>query len=250
MGRIPKNDGEWHYPSRRGAVDLPQPVTNEASPVTLGQGIYTVPETCRILRPSMTRRKVLYWLDWGLLGEPLRRGSRGISTLLTFEQVLKVRTLQRLRDDLSFSLQEVRRDLERLLEFLTSVDADWQELSFIRSGAGDIAAVLPHGDVLALPTGQIVMDQVLEDLTDFLAKVREQWSSRQLEITDFDLLVSDAAVLGGSPTIKGTRIETAFVANLAQELTPGEIRGLFPHVDENAIDQAAAFEGVDLRLAA
>jgi uncharacterized protein (DUF433 family) len=250
MGKHPRNDGGQKYSSRRGSAGLPQPVTKDASLVALGQGIYTVPETCRILRPSMTRRKVLYWLDWGLLGEPLRRGSRGVSTLLTFEQVLRVRTLQRLRDDLNFSLQEVRRDLERLLEFLTVVDSDWHEMSFIRSGAGDIAVVLPQGDVLALPAGQIVMDQMLEDLTDFLATVREQWSSRQLEIADFDLLVSDAGVLGGSPTIKGTRIETSFVANLSLELTPSEILAVFPHVDENAIDQAAAFEGVDLGLAA
>jgi uncharacterized protein (DUF433 family) len=225
-------------------------MTSDASLVALGQGVYTVPETCRILRPSMTPRKVHYWLDTGLLGYPLRRGSRGISTLLSFEQVLKVRTLQRLRDDLKFSLQVVRRDIERLLEFLTAVDVDWHELSFIRSGGGDVAAFLPQGSVLALPAGQVVMDQVLEDLTEFLANVREQWVSRRLEIAEFDLLVSDAAVLGGSPTIKGTRIETGFVANLAQELSEAEIHELFPNVDRTAINQAATFEDVDLRAVA
>ena len=250
MRQLPRNDGGRRSSSLRGPGGLPQPVTNDASLVALGQGVYTVPETCRILRPSMTPRKVHYWLDTGLLGDPLRSGSRGISTLISFEQVIKVRTLQRLQDDLRFSLQVVRRDLERLLVFLTAADPDWHELSFIRSGAGDIAAVLPDRDVLALRTGQVVLDEVLEDLTDFLANVRRQWSSRRLEITDFDLLVSDAAVLGGSPTIKGTRIETAFVANLSQELDPGEIKSLFPDVAEGAIDQAARFEGVDLRLAA
>jgi uncharacterized protein (DUF433 family)/DNA-binding transcriptional MerR regulator len=225
-------------------------MTSDASPVALGQGIYTVPETCRILRPSMTPRKVHYWLDTELLGEPLRKGSRGVSTLLSFEQVLKVRTLQRLREDLGFSLQEVRRSLERLLDFLTGPDTDWHELSFTRSGAGHVAAALPDGDVLALRTGQIVMDEVLTDLREFMSRVREQWSSRRLDIEGFELLVSDAAVLGGAPTIKGTRIETAFVANLSQELTANDIHALFPHVGEKALHQAAEFEGVGLRVAA
>jgi uncharacterized protein (DUF433 family) len=218
-------------------------MSSHPSVVDLGQGVYTVPETCRILRPSMTPRKVHYWLDTALLGEPIRRGSRGVSTLLRFEQVLKVRTLQRLRDDLKFSLQEVRRDLERLLEFLMA--DSWHELSFVRSGAGDIAVLLhPGGDLLALPSGQGVMDVVLGDLTRFLADVRKQWRSRQLEIADLPLLISDAAVLGGSPIIRGTRIETAFVANLSLELSAGEIRTLFPYVSEGAIDQAAEFEGI------
>jgi uncharacterized protein (DUF433 family) len=238
------------YPSECESGGLPQPVTNPTSLVALGQGIYTVPETCRILRPSMTPRKVHYWLDTKLLGEPLRKGSRGVSTLLSFEQVLKVRTLQRLRDDLGFSLQEVRRSLERLLEFLTGPGRDWHELSFIRSGAGHVAVALPDGDVLALRTGQVVMDEVLEDLREFMSEVREQWSSRRLHIEGFELLVSDAAVLGGSPTIKGTRIETAFVANLSQELMANDIRALFPHVGEKALHQAAEFEGVGLRVAA
>ena len=61
-------------------VAFPPPPTEGA--VALGQGIYTVPETCRILRPSMTPRKVHYWLDTELLGEPLRRGRRGIRRCL------------------------------------------------------------------------------------------------------------------------------------------------------------------------
>ena len=91
----------------------------------------------------------------------------------------------------------VRRDLERLLDDLTGVD--WHELSFIRSGAGIPPLYFRTEPVLALPSGQIVMDQVLEDLTEFLVEVREQWASRTLNIVDFDLLVSDAAILGGSP---------------------------------------------------
>jgi uncharacterized protein (DUF433 family) len=132
----------------------------------------------------------------------------------------------------------------RLLEYLTAVD--WHELFFVRSGAGACAVLLPQGDFLALPRGQGVMEEVLGDLSQFLADVRMQWTARQLEIADFPQLVSDAAILGGSPIIRGTRIETAFVANLSLELSAGEIRALFPYVSDGAIDEAALFEGIQL----
>jgi hypothetical protein len=44
--------------------------------VALGEGVYTVPEAARILRPNMTEDRLRYWLNEGLLGEPVRRGYR------------------------------------------------------------------------------------------------------------------------------------------------------------------------------
>jgi uncharacterized protein (DUF433 family) len=227
----------------------------DPSPVRLGQGAYTVPETCRILRPSMTSRKVHYWLNTELLGDPLRRGRQGVPTLLTFEQVLKVRTLQRLRDELKFSLQGVRRDLGRLLEAITSEEwhelaFEWHALAFFRSGGGELSATLPDGESLAIRTGQGVMESVVVNVEELVRDVREQWDARRLRITGFEHIVSDAQVLGGSPVIAGTRIETAFVANLAQDVPASEIQALFPHVDDAALDEAAKFEGAELRLAA
>jgi uncharacterized protein (DUF433 family) len=91
---------------------------------------------------------------------------------------------------------------------------------------------------------------VLRELSAFAAQVREEWTQRRIGIEGFSHLVSDAAVLGGSPIIDGTRIETAFVANLGVELTLGEIRDLFPHVAASVIEEAADFEGVVLRRVA
>ena len=244
MGRLPRNDGGRQYPSPRGPGGLPQPVTNDASLVALGQGVYTVPQTCRILRPSMTARKVHYWLDTELLGDPLRRGGPGVPTLLTFEQVLKVRALQHLRDELSFSLQAVRRGLEVLLRDL--VAPDWYEMRFFVSERGRIGVLTSEGPI-DLPAAQGVL--LSPELTKFVHEIRKQWQERTLRIEGFTDLVSEAAVLGGSPIISGTRIETAFVANLSYELSGPAIRALFPDVEESAIDQAATFEGVTLRAA-
>jgi uncharacterized protein (DUF433 family) len=214
--------------------------------VALGEGVYTVPETCRILRPSMTPRKVHYWLNTGLLGDALRRGEPGTPTLLSFEQVLKVRALQRLRDVCGFSLQRVRRDLERFIDDLTS--PNWHSMEFIRTGHGDIGYIARNGEAVALG-GQGVMDDAIPGLTEFITIVRREWDERRLNIDGFEHLVSDAAVLAGSPIIVGTRVETAFIANLAEELTLAEVRMLFPEVDPSAISQAADFEGVTLRAA-
>jgi len=102
----------------------------------LQAGLYTVSQTCRVLRPSMTPRKVHYWLDTNLLGDPIRWGRPGVPTILSFEQVLKIRTLQHLRDTLRFTLQEVRKGLAWLLEAL--VHDQWHSLSFFRVGTGNI----------------------------------------------------------------------------------------------------------------
>lgn len=209
--------------------------------VSLGDGVYTVPEVCRILRPSMTSRRVHYWLDTGLLHEPLRHGERGVPTLLTFEQLVEIRTLQRLRDELRFSLQSVRRGLEALLRHLVS--DEWHDLHFFRTGTGAIGVAPLRGAPIAILTGQVVMDEVLPDLDAFLRKVRGEWEHRQVAIEGFRHIISDAAVLAGAPIIAGTRVETAFVANLAGELSLPQMRTLFPSVQVEAIREAAIFEG-------
>jgi len=215
--------------------------------VQLGQGVYTVPETCRILRPSMTSRKVHYWLDTDLLGNPLRKGARGVPTLLSFEQVLKVRTLQHLRDELRFSLQKVRGSLAWVLQELTR--EEWHQLEFFRGVGGSVGIVTNTGETVTLPGAQTVLTGTLNELSSFMEAVREQWTTRKLSIEGLPSLVSDAAVLAGAPVIDGTRVETAFVANLALELNRSEIHALFPNVPEGAIEQAAEFEGVMLHAA-
>ena len=44
--------------------------------------------------------------------------------------------------------------------------------------------------------------------------------------------------------IKGTRVETAFISHIAQEIEPKEILQLYPYVDEEGLDQALRFEHI------
>jgi len=66
----------------------------------------------------MTPRKVHYWLKKDIIGEPVQSGRPGKPTLLSFEQLLKIRTVQHLRDNLSFSLQKITPAILTLSTFV------------------------------------------------------------------------------------------------------------------------------------
>jgi uncharacterized protein (DUF433 family) len=190
----------------------------------------------------MTPRKVHHWLHTGLLGEPMRREVRGQPTLLSFDQLIKVAVLQRLRDDLHFPLQRVRIGLTWLLSVL--VDEDWVDLNFFRTGTGEIGVRDGRGNTYAIGGQGVLPEAVPEALTDFVKAIRQQWKSGVVRIRDFDLIVSDVDVMGGAPVIAGTRIETTFVAHVARDTDVDGIAQLFKHVPRRALVQALNFEGI------
>ncbi len=212
--------------------------------IALGEGVYTVAEVSHILQPSMTARKVHYWLKKGILGPPVRQTRTGKPTLLTFEQLLKVRTVQHLRDDLHFSLQRVTATVEELSDwvFHRLFAQQWYELRFYRSPRGAVAVTDGKHD-LEVGTGQLLMPDLLLELDAFLRKTREDWERRAVDIEGYPRLVSNARILGGAPVIKGTRVETAFISHIAQEIKPKDILRLYPYVDEEGLNQALEFEG-------
>lgn len=211
--------------------------------IALGEGVYTVAEVSHILQPTMTPRKVRYWLKKGILGSPVRPTRIGRPTLLTFEQLLKVRTVQRLRDDLRFSLQRVTASIEELSGWVSQrlFAREWYELRFYHSPQGAIAVTDGKHD-LEVGTGQLLMPDLLPELDAFLLKTRKDWERRAVDIEGYPRLVSNARVLGGAPTIKGTRVETAFISHIAREIEPKEILRLYPYVDEEGLYQALEFE--------
>src|SRR5215218_3105698 len=211
--------------------------------VALGEGVYTVVEISHILQPTMTPRKVHYWLKKGILGPPIRPTKTGRPTLLTFEQLLKVRTVQHLRDNLRFSLQRVTLTIEELSDwvFRRLFTKQWYELHFYRSPKGAVAVTDGQHD-LEVGTGQLLMPDLLPELESFLRKTREDWERRAVEIEGYPRLVSNARILGGAPVIRGTRVETAFISHIAHEVPPKEILQLYPYVDEEGLYQALKFE--------
>jgi DNA-binding transcriptional MerR regulator/uncharacterized protein (DUF433 family) len=242
LARLWKWRRQRQYPPRRGAGPLPAALVNEPSSL-LGKGIYTVPETVRILRPTLTRRKVHYWLDEGLLAEPIRWGTRGVPTLLTYQQVLRIRVLQRLRDDLGFSLKKSRDALRWIVEHVTA--DEWHKLTFFRTGAGQVGITDGH-EAYGVPGDQALLEGILPELEQFLQDTRDAWERRVLPIGDFKLVVSDPRVMAGSPIIVGTRVETSFIAHLSEEVGLRDLRKMYPHAPEGGIEQAAEFEGVQL----
>jgi uncharacterized protein (DUF433 family) len=213
--------------------------------VSLGEGIYTVPEVCRILQPRMTSRKVHYWLDTKLLSEPIAWGSRGQPTLLSFQQLLEIRTVQRLRDELAFSLPKVRDVFGWVLIQLFM--PHWRHLRFERYG-NDLVAVVGN-ELMVIPGGQQVMD--LYDLNAEIAYTRSAWETKVYAVPGREHVVSNTRVLAGAPTVKGTRVETSILASFATdgEIDPptlADVKRLYPSLPAEAVEDALGFEGVQL----
>lgn len=214
--------------------------------IALGEGIYTVRQVARILRPQgATVNKIKYWLNKGLLGEPIRWGSRGKPHLLSFEQLLKVRTIQQLRNS-GFPLQRITPAIRKLSSYVFDhlFGEEWYELTFFHSGKSGVGVMDSRGAAIEVETGQWIMPEALEELSEFLRKTREDWVRREVDIVGFPRLASNARILGGAPIIRGTRIETSFVAYMVDSLGADDVLELYPRLDEEALEQAADFEDV------
>ncbi len=214
--------------------------------IALGEGVYTVPEMARILQPTMSEDKLRYWLNEGLLGDPIRQGFRGRPHLLSFRQLLQARTIQHLRDALGFPLQKVRPVIEEISDLVFPrlfEKTDGPDPRFLRTPEGEIG-VFDGSQTIELINGQLMMSEaVIPELNDILRETKRDWERGEVPIERFPRLVSNAGIVAGSPTIKGTRIETSLVAYLAQSLGVEKVLELYPHLDRDAVLQATRFEG-------
>lgn len=216
--------------------------------IALGEGVYTVPEMARILRPAMTEDKLRYWLNEGLLGDPIRWGFRGRPHLLSFRQLLQARTIQHLRDALKFPLQKVRPVIGEISDLVFPRlfdETDGPEPRFIRTPEGEIG-VYDGFQTYELVNHQLMLSEaVVPELNNILHETKRDWERGEAPIKEFPRLVSNPGVVAGSPTIKGTRIETSFIAYLVQSLGVGRVFELYPYLDRDAILDAAKFEGAE-----
>lgn len=215
--------------------------------IALGEGVYTVPEVARILQPNMTEYKVRRWLHKDLLGEPIRWGSTGRPHLLSFQQLLKVRTIQELRER-GIPLQRITPTVRLLSSYLFDrlFDEEWHELEFFQSEHGRLGVVDSRDMAIVVETGQRVMPETLSELTAYMWKTREDWERGEVEIKEFPRLVFNAGIVAGSPTIRGTRVETSFIAHMVRSMGVDRVLQLYPHLDRNSLVEAARFEGVEV----
>lgn len=214
--------------------------------IALGEGVYTVPEIARILQPTMNQSKLRYWLDEGLLGEPIRRGSRGRSHLLSFRQLLQARTIQHLRDTLEFPLQKVRpviREISDLVFPHLFNETSGREIKFIKTPREEIG-VYDGFRTYELATGQQMLSEaVIPELNEILTEAKRDWESAEVPIKRFPHLVSSPRIMAGSPIIRGSRIETSAIAYLSQNLGTERVLELYPQLEAEEILEAARFEG-------
>lgn len=229
---------------------VPDSVNRPDYLIPLGEGVYTVAEVCRILQPTMTRHKVHYWLNTGLLSEPpvAHRGT-GIPTLLSFRQLLEVRTVQRMRDELRVTLPVVRAAFSWILERLFADSP--ADVHFERGMKRGTVIARVDDDEVELPTGQGVLPMnVSSALNEAVEGSRRAWEARAFVIPDHPHVVANARVVAGSPTVLGTRIETEVIASFSgpqrvyDDLVIGQVSGAYPRLSAAQIADAMEFEGV------
>lgn len=213
--------------------------------IGLGNGVYSVSSVCRILGPKMTPRRVHYWLDTGLItGVPVARGARGHPTLLSFQQLLEIKTVQYLRDQLFVSLPKVRDAYAWILRHLFA-DEGGEAIEFSRGQNGDVVITRANGESMVVPGGQLVFNEA--EMNNSLDATREAWAARRLPINSS--VVADPRILVGAPTVMHTRIETAIIASFADdgyytEDTIDEILSSYPQLTRTAVVDALTFEGI------
>lgn len=216
--------------------------------IALGEGAYSVREVCHILGDSMTPRRVHYWLDTGLIfGAPIIRGRRGVPTILTFRQMLEIRTVQYLRDTLKVSPREVREAFAWILDNLFEKG---REVKFSRGPNGTLVAQLDNGEETTVPAGQTLLPFEVRDITSTVGATLTAWWQKRLPIPQYPNLVTSTSVLGGAPIVSGTRIDTATIATLAEDprgYTEADIDAVletFPSLKIVQIEDAFGFEGL------
>ena len=213
----------------------------------LGNGVYAVSEVCRILQPKMTPRKVHYWLDTELLfGSPIRRSGRGYPTLLSSRQLLEIRTVQQLRDELQFSLPRVRGAFAWILKNLFAKEPG--EIKFVRGVDGALVAQV-RGESIVIPGGQGILAGVLPELNQLARETQLAWEEKIFSIPGRRHIVTNARILGGTPIVRGTRVDTALLASFARgnhfdSAAIADIHAVFPRIATDAIEDALEFEGL------
>lgn len=217
--------------------------------IPLGEGAYTVSEVCRILQPTMTRHKVHYWLNTGLLSDPpvAHRGA-GVPTLLSFRQLLELRTVQYLRDDLGIALFRVREAFEWILE---SVFADSPtDVYFQRGQFGSVIVTSQvTRESIEVHTQQGVLEADVSAANAVLSATGKGWRNRMIDIPNRPELIVNARVMAGAPTVRGTRIETSTIAACVDSESPQEnayerVKQVYPQLTTEQIHEALLFEGL------
>ncbi len=188
-----------------------------------------------------TVRQLAYWRKPTRSAPPLLvpEGKRSGRYLYSWADIVALRSIVYLRQEKS--LPRIRRAVGTL----RSLEADtWVHLSAYRliSTPSTILVRTPSGQLLDLDRqpGTVLEETLMQDV---LAPF-ETHDGRQVPALRRPRarIAVNPAILGGFPTIAGTRVPFDVVAALARdELEPDEIAAVYPSVDRDAISDAVSF---------
>ncbi len=191
---------------------------------------------------GLTPSQLQYWHRSGLLEAHLRPGRRGIPRLYSWVDYLRLQVA----GQLTTHVPTLR--IRRAIDFLDAVIPTWYLLP-IFAEAGDIAARLPGlAPMLVMRGGQFELDWPvdLSSVGSAVEAVLRRIAARGPlgELGAFSDAVTMAPLVNlGQPTLRGTVLETRFVAGIARDIGPAQTAALY-RIDRADIDRAIEFERV------
>ena len=104
---------------------------------------------------------------------------------------------------------------------------------------------------MTVPGGQGLLATDVVEVADTVQTTLEAWHSHVLPVRDHPYVVAATNILGGAPTIGGTRIDTAAVAALVdheggvyEPHAVEVVRATYPQLSAEQVQDALGFEGL------
>jgi DNA-binding transcriptional MerR regulator len=190
---------------------------------------------------GLTAAQLQYWHRSALLEAQLRRGQRGVPRLYSWVDYLRLRIASHLAAE---GISTVR--IREAARFLDAQVPDWYMLP-VFALSGDIATRLPGlSPLLATRAGQFALDWPQR-----LASVAAPAEAALQELANTGALgklarFSDAIRMSplvnlGQPSVRGTSLETRFIAGMAADIGARQTSALY-RLDLSLVSRAIAFE--------
>ncbi len=180
---------------------------------------------------GVTLRQLGYWHRTGLIQAKVIPGAPGRPRLYSWTDYVKVRAITKLlRQGLS------TRKIRAAIAFLDHHVPDWYNCPLYGLGARVIVEI--EGCAMTADEQQQLL---LPSLVNVVREIEEEGPLGELR--EFAKVVDmRPGVAGGNPVLRGTRIETDFVATLVSHGSPvSEIARVY-RVNEGAVERAVQFQ--------
>ena len=180
-----------------------------------------------------SKRQLQYWHGTELLEAHERPGARGYPRLYSWVDYMKLREAAKLS-----RARIPTKQIRKAVAFLDQVRNDWYLLPLDASGKDVMAEIAWDAMMAATRAGQFVLP--VETLVESLEAIRKEGPLGELSSFG-DAVEMDPTVLAGNPVVRGTRIETGFIAALSAYEDPQHIASTY-RIPLGRVERAIAFE--------